>query len=510
MKKNLFFLFSLFFPFCFSAQSVDSTDERYRAFFYEDGSISSEGYIEKGKPNGYWITYYPNGIKESEGNRINFELEGNWKFYNESGKIKEEINYQKGEKDGIHRIYNQDGYLITEENFENGIKEGMEITYYPDSISSIIKEKIPYQNDQKDGFAYEYGKDGRIISITEYKNGFLKSKEKINRKDSEGRKQGIWKKFYPNGRMKEEARYKDDLLNGYLKLYSSNGKLESASLYIKGEKQSDDKNIADFDINSQYYKDGTLKATILKNKAGKKDGVSNYFNKDGTVEKTEIYRNGFLFKKGIIDKEGRYQGVWESYYLNGKLKSKGEYKDGKKVGKWKFYFTNGKLEQEGFFNSNGEYTGEWKWYYEDGSLLRREDYRRGMEDGYMEEYDRSGNIISKGEYLDGKREGEWVYELNDHKETGKYRYDQKDGFWEFRHANGKIAFEGNFLEGIPHGTHKYYNQEGVLIKEENYEYGEKDGKWIWYDQNGFETFRMEYKNGEEHKINGQKVKFTEK
>jgi len=43
------------------------------------------------------------------------------------------------------------------------------------------------------------------------------------------------------------------------------------------------------------------------------------------------------------DYEGRKQGYWEHYYSNGKLFSKGSYKDGKKDGYWECYYKNGQL-----------------------------------------------------------------------------------------------------------------------------------------------------------------------
>ena len=63
MLKSLFFFF-LGIPFLWLAQFVDSTQENYKAFYYEDGKISSEGILRDGKPDGYWITYFPNGLRK--------------------------------------------------------------------------------------------------------------------------------------------------------------------------------------------------------------------------------------------------------------------------------------------------------------------------------------------------------------------------------------------------------------------------------------------------------------
>lgn len=509
MLKRLFFSLLIFSPVFLSAQFVDSTNENYKAYYYESGIKSSEGFLIDGIPDGYWITYYPNQLRKSEGNRVNFLLDSIWKFYDKKGNIDNTISYKEGEKNGPYKYFNDQCLLIKEELFVNDEKDGVSKIFFPDSSNNKVKQTIPYVDGRREGTGFEYGKDGRIIGITTYEKNFIVSNEKINRRDKNGLKQGVWKSYYPNERLKKEERYKDDLLNGYVKLYNAQGKLESATLYLNGKEESDENNQADFDINTVYNIDGSIKSTSVYNKAGKKDGVTNYYDKEGNITASEFYKNGYLLKKGVIDKKGLYQGMWEEYYLNGKLKSKGAYKNGKKVGPWEYYFTNGKIEQKGKYDSNGRVSGEWNWYYENGNLLRREEFRRGVEDGELEEYMVDGKLITKGEFFDGEKEGEWFYELNDHLEQGKYKYGLRNGVWFHKYPNGKIAFEGAYVEGNPEGKHLYYNEKGYLIKEENYSYGQKDGKWKWYDDFGFETMTMTFKDGKEKRINGQRIKLTQ-
>ena len=45
----------------------------YTKLKYPNGSLSSEGTIKEGKPDGFWISYYVTGIKKSEGLRKYFE-----------------------------------------------------------------------------------------------------------------------------------------------------------------------------------------------------------------------------------------------------------------------------------------------------------------------------------------------------------------------------------------------------------------------------------------------------
>jgi len=48
-------------------------------------------------------------------------------------------------------------------------------------------------------------------------------------------------------------------------------------------------------------------------------------------------------KKNKVDKNGNKQGLWETYYPNGQLETKGYYIDDRKDGIWEKYYSNGYL-----------------------------------------------------------------------------------------------------------------------------------------------------------------------
>lgn len=504
LKKSLIFLIFIFSGNLLIGQFVNRDSIHYKAFYFDDENMSSEGYMIDGKPDGYWITYYENGLRKTEGNRSNQLLNGPWRFYDEYGNLKEIITYQDSKKNGINNRY-KNCYLYETVTFINGLKQGKSFVYYPDSSNSKVKLEIDYLDDQKNGLVKEFAKDGRIITLMTYKKGFLKSKENINRYDDSDKKSGIWKTFHKNEKVKVEARFKNDVLNGYKKYYDIEGKLDSAILYIDGLRQNEDENNADFDIKYSYHTNGKIKSSAIYNLKDERDGVSNTYDSAGNVIATQFYDNNRLLKEGIVDKQGLEQGDWKFYHFSGKLKAKGKYVNGERYGKWVFYFENGQIEQEGFYDKAGRFTGLWKWYYPDGQLLRQEEFRRGLEDGMLEEYDEKGILITKGEFFDGEKEGDWFYELNDHKEVGKYRINERNGEWVYYYPSGKVAFKGSYIDGAPEGKHKYFYENGILEKEEYYEYGLKEGKWKWYNKFGIEKLSISYKNDIERKIDGKKV-----
>ena len=58
--------------------------------------------------------------------------------------------------------------------------------------------------------------------------------------------------------------------------------------------------------------------------------------------------------KNRTNKKGWRQGYWEFYYMDGKLHSKGLYKNGEKEGIWEYYYTDGSLDCKRIFE-NGYY-----------------------------------------------------------------------------------------------------------------------------------------------------------
>ncbi len=507
MYKKIHWLF-IFTIFPFVVFSQGKLKDGYKKFYYSNGQISSEGLVKNGLPEGYWVSYYPNGIIKSEGNRKQSLLDSTWTFYSELGNIQSKIQYKKGKKNGLKITYSDSCNIILKENFNNDIKHGTDTHYY--DVKGLKKWKtVPFIENIKEGEGYEYAKeDTRLITLIYYKKGTLLGKEKINRKNRKGQKTGTWKKFYEDGKLKEESRYKNDLLNGYLKEYDRKGKLINATLYIDGVAQTYAEEIATLDIKKEYYEDGTVRREGIYDVTGKENGIFKYYDEKGKIEKTEFYVHGVLVAVGLIDEEGKRQGYWEEYYLEpeGQIRSKGKYKDGEKIEEWQYFFVNNQLQQIGKYDKKGRPTGLWKWYFKSGQLLREESFRKGLEDGMMHEYLEDGTVITEGEFIDGKKEGPWLYQHGDHKEVGEYRDDYKHGVWKYYHLiTNKLSFEGNFIDGEPDGKHKYYYENGKIKREEVYTMGQKSGVWKHFNLLGEVTLTLYFKNGKEYKIDGTKL-----
>ena len=189
----------------FIIQGQTTNPNGYNIFKYDNGAKSSEGTMRDGKADGYWKNYYKNGKLKIEGNRKDFQLDSIWKFYSEKGKITKSVNYLEGKKNGFTFSFDTNERIITKESFVNDIKQGNSFVYYK---SGKTKQITPYVKGKPDGLAYEFSEDSVIISIMKYQGGILASVDRLNRKDENGKKQGVFKEFFEDGKLKEEKNTK--------------------------------------------------------------------------------------------------------------------------------------------------------------------------------------------------------------------------------------------------------------------------------------------------------------
>ena len=465
--------------------------------------------MKNGKPEGYWKTYYTTGILKSEGNRKNYQLDSLWIFYNSTGDTTIKINYLMGKRNGYYYEYVTDrsrpefiGTIKSKELYVNDIKEGLSYYYYDDGK---LEETVNYVNDKKDGVSIEYAQDGRIITIKQYRKGSIAERQKINRYNDQGEKEGIWLEFYEGIKTKNEATYKNGLLNGYYKEYNTKGMLVLTLLYENG-KLVEKVNEENKEIVVKEKKDE--KGNVIERGPYIDDipvGIHKTFDEEGNIIDSKIYDDeGILLSTGIIDKEGKREGNWKDLYRTGNMKAEGKYSNNKREGKWTFYFSDGGTEQIGYYR-NGLEDGQWIRYYPDGNTFVEESYYNGKKDGYYTEYDEEGNVITEGEYLEGEKERKWTLKINDFKAEGEFITGLRNGRWKYFYDDGTLLFEGVYIQGNPDGKHKYYYPNGQIKEEQYYSSGIPDKHWKRYDEEGNLIVTITYMDGKEYRINGVRI-----
>ncbi len=119
---------------------------------------------------------------------------------------------------------------------------------------------------------YYYGsKRGSLYEKCTYKNG---------------RKDGIFERYSPEGRLEMRGTYQNGLESGPFEEYPWNGKVEKC-IYVNGHKNGP---------SEIYRKDGTLEEKRFY-KDGKLNGVVEEYNERGKVIGYSFYENGELLKE---------------------------------------------------------------------------------------------------------------------------------------------------------------------------------------------------------------------
>jgi antitoxin component YwqK of YwqJK toxin-antitoxin module len=520
MKRNYFFInqwmLLVIILFCdkgYAQKNITNTDG-YNAYYYPNGQIASEGNMRSGKPDGYWKTYYVTGTIKSEGSRKNHLLDSLWVFYNASGDTVEKINYMYGKRNGYSYTYDyenkgiisKNGNIISRELYINDKKEGKSIYYFPEGN---IKEIVNYVEGKKEGISKEFDQDGTAIALLEHHNDILIDRQRINRKDENGLRQGRWMEFYPDDKIKTDGFYKDGKLDGYYREYDVKGSLSLNMKYAEGaiveDKQPEGNEV---EIRNEYFDDGAIRYSGAY-RGELKVGIHREYNEQGQVVGSTIYDDfGRVVSRGIVNERGEKIGPWIDYFSSGEKMREGQYVGNSKNGEWKYFTKDGRIVQSGSFRYGLE-DGTWKWFYPDGPLWREEEYFNGKEDGQATEYAPDGEVIASGGYLEGEKEGEWYYKVGDHIEKGKYTVGLREGIWKYYDANNIVKFEGNYSQGNPDGKHVLYYDDGKVMEERYYVGGIREKSWKKYDPEGNVTITITYRNNEEYRINGVRIRLPE-
>ena len=67
------------------------------------------GFMENGKPEGFWVKYFDDGTLHYKGHFKNGVTEGCWTEYHKNGQLMAKGRYIAGKKDGLWKAFNSDG-----------------------------------------------------------------------------------------------------------------------------------------------------------------------------------------------------------------------------------------------------------------------------------------------------------------------------------------------------------------------------------------------------------------
>ncbi len=484
----------LLVAFCFlnSVAYLQETDTLFpQKYYYNSGKVSSEGTLENGVPAGKWRNYYESGILKSEGEKLAGKSTGTWTFYSPKGIKEKQITYRENLKNGSYQQFDSLGNLSIESTYQNDTLQGISRTFK----NGRIKTESKYSAGQKNGEEKVFDeKDGRIIETVYYSNDKAESKTTLNRTDQKNKKTGLWRTFYPDGKIKTECFYTNDTLINDCKEWTEKGTL------MQSRGSGEYREVVE--VSQTFHPNG--KIASFESHFGKlKHGASSWFDSTDVLLGTNLYNMDTLLAKGFILSSGIYDSNWVYFYPDLQKSAEGKYKNGLKTGTWTYYSPTGKVIQKGVFRK-GVIDGEWKWYYNNGQLRLQETYLSGKREGLSVEYDSLGNKLMEGNYINDLQDGNWFYHKNEFVEKGVFSMGQKIGEWKYYCMDDNLCFRGTFKEGIPVGKHYYYHSNGKLKTFGKYKNGRQSGNWMEYDDQGVLVHTYSYKSGIIVSIDGDK------
>ncbi|MCF1751367.1 toxin-antitoxin system YwqK family antitoxin [Mariniradius sediminis] len=406
-----------------------------RKIDYHYGNIVKAEYtLVNGKLHGEFRFFHENGKLMKSGACINGVEHGIFKEYDENGNLEVEYQMVNGQLDGVVRVF-EGKNLLTLTTYKNNIKNGPRAEYsYDEGTGELFLRLIgEYLNNEKNGkwelFAYSEGQE-ILLTIENYKNGSLNGPFQDVKGDS-----------------LILGSHKNGLLDGDYKVY-----LDHIRFLVGGIIRTD-----------------TSKLSLVT---------------EGSFQ------------------DGLESGYWRNYGVTGTILSEGAYTQGKKTGEWKYYYER-LLDSEGnvrpYSNqlflvqsySNGKLNGKsirYSYLFEEEIDCQQSSEKGGevsvckeiretkvnetsnfIDDKLNGEYellDSVKNLIVRGVYVDGVKEGEWLHrytnqdldgETISYFQKGNYKKDKREGEWIQFMEEGHILETLNYLEGEYHGEHIKWN-----------------------------------------------------
>ena len=247
----LFLVMFLSYGFVYSqSDTLNRTNDNgtkfgYWLVNYDNGKVKDEGFYVNGKKEGLWKSYYEDGKKQNEIIFKNNRPNGYAKFYFENGNISEEGLWKINKWVGEYKMYHQNGELSYDWKYSEKGKRTGEQKYFHSNGKIMIEGK--WNEGKEDGVIKQYDDAGKLVSERSFVDGkqdpsSIKyyDKENASVTESDDNKEAQAKEKWPEGYKKvrlnkilqAEGVYENDKLkDGKKYYYNMEGELEKTVIY---------------------------------------------------------------------------------------------------------------------------------------------------------------------------------------------------------------------------------------------------------------------------------------
>ena len=286
---------------------------------------------------------------------------------------------------GDYRMFDQQGEEIASGMFQANLREGPWTRVFSGSESGLFAQ-APYKNFE-----------APFHSVASFRNGVMQGEWVItdaqNRRVSEvhlvnGQREGKLVFYSPNGEIAREIDFRGGVIDGFDRTYNAQGEVTAEQQYVEGRRY--------------VVKTDTYIST-------KKKSEGTFLYPRMTIAKLDDFWNATLATFGAETGEPVRHGEYNSWHVNGQVRTTGEYAYGQPVGEFVWWHANGQVAIKGNF-IDGLHHGSWQWWHPNGMRSAKGQYNHGTRIGQWIQWEDDGTLADAKNH--GGAGGE-VVELND-------------------------------------------------------------------------------------------------
>ena len=210
------------------------------------------------------------------------------------------------------------------------------------------------------------------------------AQSEINQTDSQGRKQGVWKKPYEQSKVfRYVGQFKDDVPYGKFIYYYETGEVEAVVHFFEKGKVT---------RSQLYHRSGYMMAKG-KYVNQQKDSIWVYYDDRGLISYQETYKGGKLNGQKVYFYQPRDNKLYIARYEY--------YRDGILHGEFKEFHQNTEVKAEGRY-VDGNLDGKVMYYHPNGRIKKILHYKHAVQHGLNSFYNEKGELVGTTMYWNGR------------------------------------------------------------------------------------------------------------